>query len=68
MAVATENPIGPIQAILSSQAILITVIEIFKFHHDINRVQLIAFAFGMVGAFILVIPDDVFAFFGLSCC
>jgi len=58
-AVATENPIGPIQAILSSQAILITAIQALKFGHTLNIVQLIAFVLGMTGAFVLVIPDNV---------
>ena len=62
MAVATESPIGPIQAILSSQAILITAIQVLKFHHTLNAVQLAAFLVGMAGAFILVIPEH------MQCC
>lgn len=59
LAVATENPIGPIQAILSSQAILITGIQVIHFEHKLNIVQVIAFVLGMTGAFVLVIPDNV---------
>jgi hypothetical protein len=59
MAVATENPIGPIQAVLVSQAILIMAVQVLKFNHQVNIVQLIAFIIGMVGTFILVIPDHI---------
>jgi len=58
-AIGTGEPIGPILAILNAGTILTVSIDAIRFMEMPNWLQLIGLISGLLGAFILTIPDHV---------
>ena len=59
-AIGTGSPVGPIQALISSQTILVTIEEAIRHQEMPHYMQVIGLIFGLLGGFILVIPDHVY--------
>ena len=66
---ATGEPIGPISALICTQTILVVVITAFIEMKVPSVMELIGLVFGLFGAMLLTIPDELYAlWFRLTRC
>ena len=65
-AFATENaPYGPISALLNVQSIANIIIDMIRYGTVLSRIEYTGVAVGFLGALILTIPDQIYAFWYL---
>lgn len=67
-AFCSGSPIGPIGALVSSQTILVTILDSLFNWRLPNWIQIIALCLGLLGTFMLSIPDQISALFRMIFC
>jgi len=59
-AIGTNQPVGPIIALINCQAIICTIYGAIQYKAMPTAMQFFGFAFGLWGAFVLCMPDEMY--------